>query len=130
MAGLATLDSMIARLRVLGGSSLVERVAKKAAPLVEAELKRTAAASTTPDGEAWKQKKGGGRALVNAAAHITVRAAGNYILSQLKGPDVFHHLGLQGKPHRQVLPQSGDVPPAIAAALERAAGDVFREVLR
>ena len=128
-SGLASLDVMIARLRTLGGGDVAQRVAVRAAPLVDAELKRTAAAGTTPDGKAWKPKKDGGRPLVNAAAAIATRSAGNYVLALLKGPTVYHHLGLGGKPHRQVLPQSGTIPSGIAKVLERAARAVLREIL-
>jgi hypothetical protein len=128
-SGLAALDAMIDRMKRLGnGADVAARVARAGAPLVAAALKKTAAAGTTPAGSPWKPKKDGGRPLVNAAAHITVRPAGNFILAQLVGPDVFHHLGLGGKPHRQVIPDSAAIPDGVARAVLEGARKVFLEL--
>jgi hypothetical protein len=128
-SGIAALDSWIARLKVLGDEKTVaSKVATVAAPLVQAELQKTASAGTTPEGKAWKPKKDGGRPLVNAAAAISTRAAGNFVVTTLSGPTVFHHKGLQGKPVRQVIPDTGTVPPAIEEALVKAAKQVWEEI--
>jgi hypothetical protein len=82
-----------------------------------------------PAGQAWQPKKDGGRPLANAAAAISTRAAGNFILTTLRGPTVFHHRGLGGKPVRQVIPDSGTIPPGVARALLEAARAVFREIV-
>ena len=56
-SGIAELDAMIERLRALAGPKVGERVAARAAPGVDAAIKATARAGTTPDGRAWKPKK-------------------------------------------------------------------------
>lgn len=127
-SGIGALDDMIARLRELAGPTVGSRVAAKAAPLVGAALKKTAAAGTTPDGRPWKPKLDGGRALVNAAAAIDAKASGNFVIATLSGPTVFHHLGLGHKPVRQVLPDSGTVPDGVRQAAVEAAAKVFREI--
>ena len=128
-SGSAALDAMIAKLKKLGASDVGARVATKAAPLVDEAIKRTAKAGQTPDGQTWQQKKNGERPLVNAAASITTRPAGNLVISTLTGPTVIHHLGLGGFPKRQVLPETGTIPPAVSTALETAAREVIAEVL-
>ena len=125
---MAALDSMIERMKALGSRDVGARVAARAAPLVDAEIKRTAAAGRAPDGHAWKPKVDGGRPLQNAAAHIQTRAMGNLIVTTLEGPTVFHHLGLGGKPTRQVIPDSGNVPPGVEKAVTEAAMSVCRDI--
>lgn len=116
MAG--ELAPMIAALRAL--RDIAASAAEEAAPLIEAALKETAAAGTTPDGDRWKPTKGGERPMVNAADHITVVARGTTVRATLKGPDVFHNYGAGGT-RRQVLPDmEADTPPAIVEAIEEA----------
>jgi hypothetical protein len=67
--------------------------------------------------------------LVNAAAAISTRPAGNYILTTLTGPTVFHHKGLQNKPRRQVIPDSGTIPEGVKQALLQAAKEVFEAMV-
>lgn len=107
---------MIATCRAL--RAVPTLAAKEAAPLIEAALKKTAAAGTDPNGKAWAPKKDGSRAMVNAAEHITATAAGTVVRVLLKGPDVFHNYGAGG-PRRQILPdQESDTPPAIVDAVQ------------
>jgi hypothetical protein len=127
--GYAALDAMIAKLRALGDRRAVERAAELAAPAVLAEVQKTAAAGTTPEGRAWKPKVDGGRALVHAASHITAAARGRVVDVVLRGVDVFHHKGLGGKPRRQILPDAVSVPPAIWRAVRRACHLAFRETV-
>jgi hypothetical protein len=127
-SGLAVLDDWIARMNALGAKDVGARVAARAAPAIEAEVKRTAAAGTTPDGAAWKPKVDGGRPLQNAAAHIHARALGNLIVVTLEGPTVWHHRGVRGNAPRQVIPDIGQVPPGIAKALTTVAREVFQEI--
>ena len=129
--GLEQLDAWIRRLKELGGGGMAARVAAKAAPLVDEALKKTASAGQSPAGEAWApKKKGGGRPLANAASHISTKAQGAIIVATLSAPDSFHDQGVGHAPRRQVLPETGDVPPAVEEALERAARETFDEVLR
>ncbi len=128
-SGMVVLDALIAKLRKLAGPTIGARVAAKAAPLVEAELKRTAAAGKTPEGRTWQQKKDGGRPLVHAADAIETTAAGNYVVTTLTGPTVWHQLGAGGKPVRAVIPDSGKIPPAVEKVVIEAATEVFREIV-
>lgn len=126
----ATLDRMIEKLKRLGGDAMAERVAELAAPLVEAEAKKTAAAGTTPMGDPWKPKKGGGQPLVHAASHLAAAARGRIVDLVLTGVDVFHHKGLGGKPRRQIIPDAATIPPAIWAAVRRACQRAWDEIVR
>jgi hypothetical protein len=127
-SGLSALDAMIEKMKLLGASGVGARVAARAAPLVDVEVKKTASAGTTPTGQAWKPRKDGGRPLVNAASHITTQAHGNLVSVTLTGPDVFHHLGLGNAPRRQVIPDSTNVPPGIEKAVLQAAKEIFDEI--
>jgi hypothetical protein len=69
MIGDAQLLEMIRRVDKLGNEGIAE-LAKAAAPRIEAVSRASAAASTTPDGVAWKPKKDGGKPLQNAAAAV------------------------------------------------------------
>lgn len=130
MEGNAALDRYLAKLGKL--RSFRADMAKIAAPLVEAAARATAAAGTTPDGKAWEPKKGGGRALPNAAAAITARAVGSAILVILRGPYVLHHIGKGHAPKRQIIPAGGassSLPPGIARALHTASAQAFRRAM-
>lgn len=127
---MAELDAMIAKLKKLGGPRMPERVAELAAPLVEAVAKKTAAAGTTPLGQPWQPKKGGGRPMVHAADHVRATAQGRVVSLVLRGVDVFHHKGLGGRPRRQVIPDGASVPPAMWHALRQAARKAWLEVMR
>jgi hypothetical protein len=121
------LDDMIAAFRRL--EVLPEEAAKLAAPLVEETLRATAAAGTDPLGTPWQPKKDGGRPLVNAASHIATKAVGAVVRTTLTGVDVFHHFGA-GVPRRQILPDPGTIPPAVEAALRKAADAAFARAVR
>ena len=54
---MSTLEEMCERLRAM--PDVMERCAEDVADVIEAELKRTIAAGTTPEGEAWKPTKKG-----------------------------------------------------------------------
>jgi hypothetical protein len=120
------LDAMIDAVKRLGRS--VPEIATEAAPLVEAVARASAAAGIAPEGgEAWAPTKEGGRAMANAASHITAKAYGPAIRVTLTGPDVFHHYSKKkAEPARRVLPDgSAGLTPEMAKALEQAAGKVF-----
>lgn len=128
-SGIAALDDLIARLRALAGAQIGARVAAKAVPGVDAALKKTAKAGTTPDGQPWQVKKDGGRPLKNAASKISTEASGNLVIATLTGPEAFHHRGARGAPVRQILPDSGTIPEGVRKALLEAAEAVFKEVM-
>lgn len=122
---MSDLEDMIEILRRLADAP--ERAAAVAAPLVDEAIKSTVRAGTTPTGQAWQPKKGGGAPLVHAADHIKTAAYGPLIRIRLEGVDKYHHYGA-GVPRRPVLPDPGTIPPAIARALDRAGELVFAEV--
>lgn len=126
--GDAALQAFIARVRALG--TLPAQAAAIAAPLVEEEARATADAGTAPDGKAWAEKKGGGRALANAAGALTARAVGVAVVLTLKGAFVLHNLGKGHAPKRQILPDGGaGLPANIARALRRASEIAFTRVM-
>lgn len=121
----SALDAMIASCRAVKG--LAKDAAPEAAKRVEASLRATATAGQTPDGVAWAPKKrGGGRAMVNAAAAITVKAVGGAVLIVLRGVEVFHHFGAAGKPARPVIPQ-GRMPKRLGDAIRLGFVQPWRE---
>lgn len=127
MSGDAELAAFAQRLRRLG--KLAPEAAKAAAPLVEAVAKETAAAGTTPQGEAWPAKRDGGRALPNAASAITAHANGLTVIVKLVGAYFFHHYS-KGKDRRRVLPDSGGgIPPKVVAALREATKRTFERLI-
>jgi hypothetical protein len=119
---------MAARLRRVG--TMPAELAREAAPLVEQAVKATAAAGTTPDGEAWApRKRDGGRALANAASAVSAAAVGASVRVTLTGVEVFHHLGA-GVPKRKILPDGGaGVPPKIAEGCLVAARRVWARLM-
>jgi len=117
---------MIDDMRALG--TLPERVAKLAAPKIEAALRASAAAGTSPTGAPWApRKKDGGRAMAGAASAISVEAIGPVVRVKLTGPEVFHHYAARGETRRQVIPDTGiDAVPAVANALDAALEEATR----
>jgi hypothetical protein len=125
------LSKIVDRLRALGG--LPEAVARRAVPGIQVAARATAAAGTTPEGQAWPAKKDGGRPLVHAADHVTARAVGAVVQIELTGvPENVHNAGsAKGTkyPKRQIIPGKGDrIPPSVAAALHAAAAAEFAAV--
>jgi hypothetical protein len=122
-AGSESLDEMIEILRGLGGPEIAEAVARRAGPMLEAAVKKTAKAGQDPEGKAWPARKDGGQALEHAADHIRARSAGNIVRVTLTGPDVFHHFGAtRGGVRRQVIPDAGaEIPGSVGKALLAAA---------
>lgn len=127
-ADFATLDRMIAACKRLAGPTMAEEVAREAAPLVQDAVRATASAGTTPLGQPWKPKKGGGRPLAHAASHVTAAPAGRVILVTLQGPDVFHHLGSKRLPRRQIIPDGVSTPKAVHDAALLGARRVFSRI--
>jgi hypothetical protein len=123
--GLEALDALIARFKRLG--KMPQEVARLAAPAVEAACKKTAAAGTTPSGKPWPEKKGGGRALANAAEHVSAKAEGSSIVVTLRGKaEVVHNAGDHRNPQRQIIPRRGDgIPEHVQKAIFDLAKRVF-----
>jgi hypothetical protein len=120
MSGDSELDDMIARIRLLEGGA--EATAKAAAPLVEAAVKSTAAARTSPDGVAWPAKKDGSPALVNAAEAVKAEAVGSAVRLRLVGTPTGDQLAqaIQNA-KRPILPVAGRLGKPVTEALSTAA---------
>lgn len=122
-----SLDRMIAAARNV--ARLAVDGAPEAARTVEAELKASAAAGTSPDGQAWApRKRDGGRAMAGAASHVTCNAVGTSLVIRLEGPDVFHHFGAGEKPRRPVIPQ-GTIPDKLGNAIRLGFVEPFRKAV-
>lgn len=124
--GAAALDAMIASLRRLSG--LPERAAAEAAPLVEAAVRATAAAGTDSYGKAWPLKKDGARALPDAASSVIATAHGPVVQLKISGGYVLQGR-LKGDSRRQILPDSGNLPPAVVGALQEGARRAFAKAM-
>lgn len=120
----AVLQSWIAKMRAIGRNGL-ERTAAEAAPLIEAELKTSAAAGVDPYGEKWPDRKSGGQPMVNAADHIKATAQGAKVTVTLEGPDKWHQYGSRGEPRRAVIPDTRKVPVRLVPAIEEASRRAF-----
>lgn len=119
------LDTMIAKVRALGAAP--EEVAKLAAPLVEAAVKQTAAAGTSPDGVAWAPRRDGRPALVNAAAAVAARAIGPVVQLRLVGTPTGSQTAQAIQNHyRPILPsKASELPKPVTAALTEAGRRYF-----
>lgn len=156
MSGLASLEDFCARVESL--SKMNAEVAKKALAPVTSVARETASASKTPTGEAWRPKKGGGDALVQAGEAIQSSVDGTKIVLKIGAPYVFHQHGAGGSsdtkeatrsrartkakqaksgtsskfhaPQRKIIPSPGDaLPSKMADAIKSAAEDVFGKVV-
>jgi hypothetical protein len=129
MSGEDPLIAMIAKLRAFGKTAL-EDVAKEAAPLVEAALKETAAAGTTPNGEQWKPRKDGSRAMPDAADSISATAQGKRVVVKTSRGHAINNNLREGR-RRQVIPSRKEATPKIVVdALEEGARRAFEKVMR
>jgi hypothetical protein len=121
------LSAMIAEMRKL--QELPTAAARESAPLIEAEAKRTAAAGTTPDVDAWAAKKDGGRAMANVAAHVSASASGTIVRVEVEGPEVFHNFGAGNLPKRQIIADKADeIPAGIAKAIQAGTDRAFAKL--
>lgn len=119
-SGHTDLDAMIANLRSLG-PALTTDAAPEVARALRADLERTTAAQTTPDGRAWAPRKSGGTTplLANAAKAVGVTAMGATVVFVLQGVEARHHRGrVKGGQHREILPRAG-LPRGWAVQIER-----------
>ena len=128
MSGFSELDAMIAKVRSLEGAP--EAIAKIAAPLVQAAAKSTAAAGTTPSGEKWAPRKGGGApVLSNAAAAVeAVAIPGPKVRLRLVGTSTGSQKVQAIQNHtRPIIPKYGDeLAGPIAGAMTEACKRYFR----
>lgn len=129
MSGAAVLQEMIAAFQ--GLETFPAAIAREAAPDLEAALKATASAGSSPSGQAWAPTKKGGRAMAGAAKAITVKAVGNIVRVVLAGVEVFHHFGKgSSEVRRPVIPDAGgELPGVVRQVLERAAEKAFARVM-
>jgi hypothetical protein len=128
MSDLDQLDAMIATINKL--PELGQRAAGDVALAVEAELHRTIAAGTTPDGKPWQLTKDGARPLTGAAKALAVVPVGTTIYVRLTGPEARHHLGRgRGGVVRQVIPTK-QIPAAMASAIRAEVTRHFNEVTK
>ena len=123
------IETMIASLRALASPSFATQVAKEALEPVLAIARESAAAGTSPTGEAWRARKDGSRALSKAADAITARVLGTVLQLEVAYPYSIHHFQDGAtRPRRQILPD-GDLPPKMSAAVAAAAARVFARTM-
>lgn len=124
-----SLDAIIQKVRALGG--LAAAAARSAAPMVEAQSKKTAAAGTDPNGKQWAPKKDGGAPLVNAADAVSVVAIGTVVQIRLGATSTgsAKAQAIQNT-RRQIIPANGEgIPAGILKALDEGANKAFREAV-
>jgi hypothetical protein len=76
---------------------------------IRAELERTTSAHTTPKGEAWSDKKSGGKAYNGVMKYIDVRQVSpTQAIIELSGPPVFGQYGTGKMDKREIIPTEID----------------------
>jgi hypothetical protein len=125
--GDAALAAMIARVQAFGKDATRD-AAREAAPLVDAEVKRTAAAGTDPYGEPLPPKRDGSRALLNAAENVSAVAAGPTIKIRTHGAYAIHFF--KKIDQRRIVPSKDKpMPKAIIEALKEGARRAFAKAM-
>lgn len=125
--GDAALAEMIARVQGFGKDA-TKVAALEAAPLVDAEVKRTAAAGTDPYGEQLAPKKDGTRALADAAKNVTATASGRTIRIKITGG--YAQQFFKKVDQRRVIPSNGrPLPKGIVEALTEGARRAFAKAM-
>lgn len=114
----AEIQAWAAGLEQLAG--VPQRLGAAAAPGVESASRATIAAGTTPSGEAWAPTVDGHQPLEGAGDELAVVPLDAGVRLELNGPSAIHHNGEGHAPRRQVIPDDGEVPPAIAEAVDAA----------
>lgn len=123
----AELQAWIDKLQELGG--LPEKMAPLAAEALKAEVTRTIAAGTGPDGTPWPLTKDGKRPLQGAAKALRASSQGSTAILALEGPEVLHHEGrARGGVKRPILPSRRLNKPAVRA-LQAVAAKLFGKVM-
>lgn len=127
-SGFAELDAMIATVRAI--PRLCVTAAPEVADAMRAELGRTIAAGTSPEGKRWDpRKRDRGQPLANALASVHVGAVGSTIYVRLTGPAARHHLGhARGGTVRQVIPVDR-LSPELAAIVRDTLAQKFDELV-
>ena len=157
MDGKTAFDAFIASCERL--RSLNEDVAKEAEKPVADVLRANADKGIAPDGSAWPEKSGGGKALAGAADDVTSSTKRNAILVKIGPPYVFHNYGAGGSsqtkdakrararhrkkakesgvkskfhaPKRQIIPAVDEpTPETISDVLKTAAAKVFDRTMK
>lgn len=120
---------MIAKLRRLRGAA--SELARRAAPGIVEAVQSAAKAGTSPTGEAWApRKKDGARALVNAADAVQGRADGAMVSLKLVDTTTGSAKVQAIQSHRrQILPETGSIPPKVEKALMKAAHETFAAMI-
>lgn len=124
MSGFQEIDRMVATLKTL--DKLGAKAADDVAHVVEAELRRTIAAGTTPDGKQWEPTEAGERPLRNAAAALGIAAVGSTVYVRLTGPEARHHKGrARGGIVREIIPTRG-IPDVMAGEIRAVLAEHFK----
>ncbi len=127
-AAFATLQEAIDGLTRLaeGASSELPREAAKA---LDAEVRKTIAAGTDPDGNAWPLTKEGAVPLRNAGSELRTTALGKRIVQSITGHHALHHLGRATGSIRRVIIPVRRLPKAAVIAFQRAYDDFVKRKL-
>lgn len=131
VGGIDALNEMLSVLRGMADTREVERIAaERAVRGIDAALKKTLTAGTTPDGKPWlPRKKDGGRAYKGAAGKLVVKASGNLVIATIDGGEAFGNYGA-GVPERRMLPDAGaSIPENISSALDAAGDETFSQIV-
>jgi hypothetical protein len=101
-------------------------IAPDVARVVEADLRRTLKAGTTPDGEKWQPTKDGEAPLQNAESALYVGAYLNKVFVRIKGPEALHDRGrARGRIERQLIPHGQTIPRVMAERIRVVIEDAF-----
>ena len=128
MSGEGEIDKMIASVKRM--PAILKKAAPACADVLREEITRSISAGQSPEGEAWKPRADGSRALQNAAKALTVEAHGTVVQAVLTGPEAIHHRGTKKDPRRQILPTSGTLPDAVNEGFKRALAAEFKKAGR
>lgn len=115
-----TLNRVIREMQAL--DDLMETVAKKSAPRIQALCRANYAAGKGSDGAVWPRNKDGSISLQRPAALVTFRAEGSTIVGS--GEDVLKYHTRR----RPVFPGDGDTPPEWQAIIDEEAANELRKV--
>lgn len=129
--GIDALNEMLSVLRGMADTREVERIAaERAVRGIDAALKKTLAAGTTPDGKPWlPRKKDGGRAYKGAAGKLVVKASSNLVIATIDGGEAFGNYGA-GVPERRMLPDAGaKIPDGVSEAIDKAGDETFSQIV-
>lgn len=123
------LEALRDQVRALRAMEAIEAIVPELGYVIEAELKRTANAGTTPDGEQWKPTIEGNPPLANAARAIAVVSEGNKVYVTIRGPEARHHLGAgRGRVKREIIYTSeNDLPETLLERMRAVVARVFEE---